>query len=450
MPIIGRLYSPMMFGILSLYGSIVGPISAFATLGYHQAIVLPEKNAKATILIYGSFLVSFLTAFITFIIIQYLPEIVWEKYSLEAIKPYRWLLPISILFHGIHTTLTSINQRNARFGTISLSRIIYALINKIFIIIIAFVGYKSSGSLIIGSIVGALGMIVVLGVPNKKLFTNTVMFSMKPFFEYKKFPIYILTTDFIYRLTNSAIIYLLAYYFSETVVGYYGMAMMLAGLPSVLIGSGIAEVFYQKASVDFNTVKKVKSVEKLFLYLVQFSFVPFVVFAILSPDLFTVFLGDKWFYAGKYAQILSFQMFINFIITPILSLSKIYNKQEYAFIVQLLIFITNFCAILIGGFMKNIYVSIFIMAISSGIINFIFSLLMFHFSGVSAQKIINMILKYILFGIPFILPLVFFQQYYFLKPIYLFISGIGCIIIYFISLFKIDNEFSIMVRNIIK
>jgi len=449
MPIIGRLYTPMAFGLYNVFGSITGPISALTTLGYHQAIVLPEEKDKAIILTYGSCLISLLISFITFVVILCLPEIVWVKYSLEAIKPFRWLLPISILFHGIHTTLTSLNQRNAKFGNISVSRVINALINKTLIIILAFLGYKSSGSLIIGSIIGALSMIVVLVLPNLKLFTNTVPFSSKPFIKYKKFPIFILSADFFYRLTDSVIIYLLVYFFSAEIVGYYGMAIMMASLPTILIGTGIAEVFYQKASMDFNADKKGNSSEKIFLYLVQLSIVPFAVLAITSPDLFSLFLGEKWLHAGKFTQILSFQMFINFIIIPITSLTKIYNKQEYALITQVLILLTSIFAIIIGSYTKNVYVAIIIMAVSSGIISFIFSLFMFYFSGVHPQKIIYIFFKYILFGVPFILPLILFQQYYLYKPIELFIVGGVCLLIYFITLFKNNSDFSLLIRKII-
>ena len=223
----------------------------------------------------------------------------------------------------------------------------------------------------------------------------------------------------------------------------------MASLPSILIGTGIAEVFYQKASTDFNADKKGNSSEKLFLYLVQLSIVPFAVLSITSPDLFSLFLGDNWLQAGKFTQILSFQMFINFIIIPITSLTKIYNKQEYVLITQILIFLASISAFIIGSYTKNVYVTIIIMTFSTGTINFIFSLFIFYFSGVHPQKIIYKFFKCTFFGVIFILPLILFQQYYLYKPVELFIIGGLCLLIYFFTLLKNNSELSFLVRKII-
>jgi lipopolysaccharide exporter len=383
MPIIGRLYTPVIFGIFNLYGSLVGPISALSTLGYHQAIVLSQKKSSTEILTYGSLLFSILIAFITLAIIFFLPDNFWFHFSLESVKTYRWLIPISILFHGIHTTLSSLNQGNARFGTIAFSRVSNALINKFSIIILAILGYKTSGSLIIGTIFGALSMVVILGIPNLKLFTNAIHLNREPFIKYKNFPIFVLSTDFIYRLTNALIIYSLAYYFGEKVVGYYGMAIMLAGIPTILIGSAIGEVFYQKAAEGFGKENKINFYEKLFSYLIKLSLLPFIILAIIAPELFSIILGENWGDAGIFVQLLSFQMFIAFIITPIISLSKIYNKQEYALISQILILVTSLCAIAFGGYIDNVYWGIFIMSIFTGLINFIFGVKILKVAGLS-------------------------------------------------------------------
>jgi O-antigen/teichoic acid export membrane protein len=161
------------------------------------------------------------------------------------------------------------------------------------------------------------------------------------------------------------------------------MAIMLAGIPTILIGSAIGEVFYQKAAEGFGKENKINFYEKLFSYLIKLSLLPFIILAIIAPELFSIILGENWGDAGIFVQLLSFQMFIAFIITPIISLSKIYNKQEYALISQILILVTSLCAIAFGGYIDNVYWGIFIMSIFTGLINFIFGVKILKVAGLS-------------------------------------------------------------------
>jgi lipopolysaccharide exporter len=436
MPIISRVYSPAVFGIFNLYGSLVGPISALSTFGYHQAIILPEKNTTAKMLTYGCLIFSLLVSTLTFTIILSLPDKFWVKYSLESVKPYSWLIPFSIFFHGIHTTLTSLNQRNTKFGTIAVARITNALSNKIFIIIIAFLGYKSSGSLIVGSLIGALSMIIILGIPNRKLFTWVIPFSMKPFIKYKKFPKYILSTDFLYRVKNAIIIYLLAYYFGENIVGIYGMAIMMAGLPTVLVASAVGEVFYQKAAKEYGEENNTEIYEKLFSFLIKFALLPYALLAIVAPEVFSILLGEKWGTAGIFVQLLSFQMFITFIMTPIISLSKIYNKQEYTFINQIFIFITSCGAIAYGGFIGNVYWAIFIMSFFTGFINIIFGIKILKVADFPLIKCLKISIKTVVYCIPFISIFFVLKIMIISNIIILLISGVIIITIYYYYFFN--------------
>lgn len=451
MPIIARLYSPNLFGLFNVFASLIGPLLSFSNLGYHHAIVLPKKDQDAVVLVYGNLAISIIVSIFILFIVLLIPESIWFNLNIHSLRKFWWTIPVTILLHGVNISFSGWNQRKTNYNVIAASRVLNAIVNKGYLIIFGLAGYATTGSLILGSLIGvaAMTLLQMSFFSKKTLFFSRYKEVISTLKKYKKFPLFIMSSDLVYRITSAVIFILLVSYFSETVAGYYGMAIMITAVPSILIGTSIGEVFYQKAATEKNAENSNEIYIQLFSKLVKISIFPFIILAIISNELFIIFLGAEWQQAGIYTQILCFQMFIAFIMSPILSLAKVYNKQEYSLIEQILILIMSLAAIIIGGTLNNINIAIALLSLLTGCVTLFFGLLIFYVTNVSSKKIIGIMMKYTFYCVPLVLPLVIVKSFYSSSNIGILIVGFFCFVIHYAILLKTDKDLSSLFKNTI-
>jgi O-antigen/teichoic acid export membrane protein len=455
MPIVTRLYAPDAFGLFQLYGSIVMPISVFVTMGYSSSIVLPQHDRVAANMLCVS-LVS--TVFITFLTIP----LVWLSsgpilrfLKVPELGGYLWLIPINIFVIGLYMSLRFWNVRCKQFGRIAIAKISNAVVNKAILITAGFSGFATSGSLIIGGITGSFVMGGILGKrvwqKNKRLFKTTIRWHniIQGIKRYRKFPLYNLPTDLISRFANSITIFLFSFYFSKKVIGYYGLGLMVLSVPMTFVGSSIAEVFYQKGARAKNEGTNTALVEKLFKQMVWISMPLFLIIAILGDHIFAFVFGTKWLEAGIYAQILSFKLFMSFIISPISSLANILEKQEIRLILYIITIVTSLISIITGGLLNNVYVALGLFSLLNGLVLFGFGLLIFRFIGLSLLKIFGILSKSFISCIPIVVILGLTKYYFKFSSVFLVIISVVAFIIYYILLLREDKLLRSMFMKII-
>jgi O-antigen/teichoic acid export membrane protein len=252
---------------------------------------------------------------------------------------------------------------------------------------------------------------------------------------YRKFPIYNIITDLFARLSASISIFLFSAYFSKAVIGYYALSLAVLSVPMNFIGSAIGEVFYEKAASARNKGTLPTIVEKLFKLMTWVAMMPILLLAIIGDSLFSFAFGIKWTDAGVYAQILSFKMYISFVISPLSNLANILERQEAALILGVITTINSIVSILVGGYLNNIYITLIMLSTLDGLTFFIFGLVIFYILKISQKRIFFILLEcfYICatLSIPLILAKLCFGSS---LPIHIVISIIICFIYYSIFL----------------
>ena len=162
---------------------------------------------------------------------------------------------------------------------------------------------------------------------------------------------------------------------------------------------------------------------------------PFLVLVIIGDSFFSLVFGANWTEAGIYAQILSFKIFISFIINPVLSLPTILEKQEINLILCIVTTLTSIIAIVVGGLLNNIYVAISLLSLMHGLVMFCFGLYMIRHLGIPLLKIFDVLLKCFISCLPVISIIVLAKLVFGVSPLFLIIiSGIGCVVYYGILL----------------
>ena len=168
--------------------------------------------------------------------------------------------------------------------------------------------------------------------------------------KYIEFPVVNVPISLSETLQVSGIIFIFSFYFDNASVGEFSKALRILLIPLYLIGSSISQVFYQKASKDYNNgIDISKSLRQIVVNLLKWSVLPLAVFIFISPWLFGFVLGQQWVTAGEYARILSIWIFVKFVTSPIAMIPLIIDKQKIYLLLNLIGNIIMIASVLIPG-----------------------------------------------------------------------------------------------------
>lgn len=355
-PLLSRLFSPTDFGILALFLGIGDIVSRLGTLSLEEAILLPQKDREACFIaglsIYSLLIVSFVS-FLFFVINQY--AVAFYEFS-----NYFLLLPVYIFLAGLVQIYNFLFNRGRHYRDISLSIVGMGLSNTCFRILGGFLRF-SYPALILSSILsqGVALLVYFVKITRQKL-SRSVLFpsrkeAMKLLANYRQFPFYVMTRNFLNSLSGNLPYFMLINYFGASKLGCYSMAFTMAFKPVSLFSNSIYQVLFEK----FSTLKRNRcSLSKVFggyLVIVFSLALPlFLLAGYFSEIVFNFFLGPGWESVGHYFRILLPWIFMVLLSTPLASIPLIFSQQKYAFGIDFVYLCLRIGALACGIFFKNI------------------------------------------------------------------------------------------------
>lgn len=251
-PLLTRMYGPDDFGLYTIFLSVTGILTSVACMRYEMAIMLPERNEDAVNLLALSLL---LAACMSIIIIPLLwvarvPMI--EILNAPGLAPYLWMVPLAVFLGGAFNALNYWNSRTRHFKRLSMSRVIGSVTVTGAQIGAGLAGHATGGSMIDGSISGQMASTTFLGakiyndIKHLKKYVSKahMILGLK---RYHKFPLLDMWSILLNTLSWQVPVFLLSAFFSSTVVGYYSLGFRVIYFPMSIIGSSIAQVFFQRA-----------------------------------------------------------------------------------------------------------------------------------------------------------------------------------------------------------
>lgn len=395
-PVISRLFTPNNLGEFALFSSVVSIFSVVICLRYDLAIILPKDDADGANLFIGSLGIAGLVSILFIPLIWCVGGAFVGWINAESILPFLWWMPLVLFFGGIgagHPALNAWVSRLKQFNLVSITRIIGALAVVTTQLVLGFVGFRTTGSLIFGTLIGSILSPLVLGLlifrESGKYFLEVVNRKdiRKNFQIYKKFPKYNTVSSLLNTISWQVPTFMLASFFSSSVVGYYAMGSQVLRAPMDLLGAVIGQAFYSHATTAHHEGHLSEFVESTFKSLVEYSFFPILILSLMGKDLFVVVFGARWAEAGVYTQILSIWMLFWFISSPLSRLLSVLEKNEYALGINLVILATRIAAIWLGGVMGDARLAIVFFSISGAFVYGFLSISILVMAGVLWKNI---------------------------------------------------------------
>jgi len=438
MPVLTRIYGPADFGIFALYTSIVGALTVVTCWRYELAIVLPEKDEDAANLLMLCVIICLGMGLLSLILVSHIRTCVANLLSSPRLAFWLWFLPLSVIATGLFRALNYWSTRRKHFKRLAARQITQSSVTA-FTQIGTGLLYPSfnAGGLIGGSIIGHLmatgrlawqiksdeGTFIRNSIGRPNLF--------RVFRRYKNFPLFDIWSALFNTASAMLPALILGFFFKPDIVGFYALGYQILSAPMTILGASIGQVFFPQA----NDAKKNRTLDKLTLMiferLLSIGLVPILLLTVVAPDLFALIFGGRWITAGAYVRCLSIWLLFVFISSPLSTLYLIMEKQKEGLIVNMVMFLSRFVVLIIGGLKGDAYFTIAIYGITGAILWIFNCIYIQHLAGVQLNSVFAVLMKQFLYGAPYALLPIF--TYFLTQNSSAFVfAGVGAGIIFLI------------------
>lgn len=456
-PIITRIYGSDMFGLSALFASLVTTIATISCLRYEFTIMLPKTDAKAINLLAVALIIN---AAICVCLVPIL-FIFGNDLSLALNSPnlaqYLWLLPIVVFLTGTFNAVNYWNSRKRQFRRLSTAQVAKATTIAAGQLGFGYAGYVSGGSLIASNAVGQALATTTLSTlvwkEDRKLLRRNLnrQVMKEQMKEYKDFPKYDLWSGLINVLSLQLPVFILAAYFSQNVVGWYSLGLMVLQMPATFIGQSISKVFYQRAAEAYHRgMEHLASIaEQVAKRLILIGTFPILLLSVVGEDLFTVVFGAQWGEAGIYAQILSFWILIVFVSSPMLSLLNVMKKVKAMLMFNITLILLRAGTLVYGGLQGDVYLALILFSVSGGIAWLFYLAWILTKTQVSVPHLLRSISKHMLLAVALLAVVIVCNYVLGLRPLFMVVVTVVVALVYYAVYALTDKEFKAMMGGMI-
>ena len=350
-PILTRIYTPEEFGVLALFVAITSIFGSVANGRYELALMLPKKDEDAINILALGFIINLFLSLFLLVIILIFHDYILSLLNNKEISPWLYLAPISIFLMGCFNLLNYYNNRKKYYKDLAKANVLKSIGMSTVQLLL---GFLKAG--VIGLI---SGQIFAQIISNTKLFLNikkdNLFIKIKKVKiialakRYKDFPKFSMWAGLINTLSTQLTNILISTFFSIKTLGFYSFSQRILGMPSLLIGSSIGQVFFQEATKEKQqSGTAIKSFKSTFKKLLLLSVVFFSILYFIVEDLFAFVFGEEWRIAGVYAKILIPFFMVRFISGTLSITITIFEKQKIALYNNIIILLSIMIIINIG------------------------------------------------------------------------------------------------------
>ena len=346
-PFLRRFFSPQIFGIYSVYLSLIGIIIVISSLRYDDAIVLPKTDKESTNVLGLALIFSFCFDLLLFIVVLILGGKIITFLNLPSNFPV-WILYIIPLSAFLYNSYQCINYwlvRKRKFYAVSVNKL--ARRGAEGISQVSFALIKNSNGLIYSDIVGqTVNVLTVIfqTFKNGLTFRSISLIKLKYVFrKYKDFPKFNLIPAFMSTCSFMLPPIFINKFFSSECAGYFDLARLSLSVPLALFATAFSSVLLQRLSEKFNKrASFLSDLRPVIIVVIFISLIEIIVISFFGELLFKIVFGDTWIFSGRISRILVWSFSFNFIVSTFTTIFvsmrriKIYSMYQLFYFIAIL------------------------------------------------------------------------------------------------------------------
>lgn len=350
-PVIGRIFSPQQLAVQENFLAIVSLISIVIAGRYEVALVLPKIQKRANNLFVLAFLITLCISILSLVVMIF-PDEISRWYKDEQLGKFMHYLAPAVFLTGINNILTQWIIRAGKYSLVSASRISQSVTQSAGYALLGYFGWGING-LILAWLVGNIVTVLVLVFPSFKIFNIKEIESSEiksVAKEYRDFPMINSLHAFTGIFAEQFLLFfLITRNYGALALGLFAVMNRYIRAPLSLVGGAVGQIFYREASDAKNNNVSVLPLFNKSVMIVALVTVPLIlVILAFGPDIFALYLGEKWRAAGIFARIMSVSILFNFICSPVSTTPLIYQKQKIAYLFGIAGYIVSFGLLFFG------------------------------------------------------------------------------------------------------
>ncbi|MFQ3292615.1 oligosaccharide flippase family protein [Reinekea sp.] len=352
-PVLTRLYSPDDFGVLVLFVSIATFIVVVSTGRYDFGLPQTKNIIDAANLSVLSFLIVLI---FTALIVSLLIIVRNLSITINSFGQLVFLVPVSIFLLSCTSILINLSIRFDAYKGISISRVFQSLTTAFIGITIGLYNTMAYGlilAILVGQIVGFMILIFSLRklIFRMSLTDITVINLIEVAKEYSLFPKKNLPSAIVNSFYNNGKMVILTLLYSTAFTGLLSLTFRVVQMPITVVSNSVSDVLYRYVSIelqrgDYRSIQS--KLKRMAIILSLVGLVPSITLLLWGEDLFIFVFGEAWGLAGKYAAILSFGFYFQFIASPFCKVFYAYNNHSVYLSWEIVRFVLVYLPMLIG------------------------------------------------------------------------------------------------------
>jgi len=350
-PILARLYAPADFGLFALYLSCVTIAGSLATARYDVAVMMPSTDSESDHLAIGAMTICAASSFVLLVAMLLLSPALAQMLGAPSLAPWLKIAPAAVFLTGICSTFSFWCNRQARYRTLTASRITQAAANSSTAIGLGLVW--STGGMFVSALIGQLlcAILLVRAVRSRYVGLERPLRAhvAAALRRYKKYPAMSIPTDLISQLSAQLPRFVIGIYFGSTALGLFFLNQRVLDLPLGVVAGSVREVFSQRANKQYLTEGACNELFlKTFRLLLFIALLPSALVFVTAPDAFALVFGERWREAGVYTQIMVPMYFFRFAISPLCMMFYIAQKQQQELLWQAVLLLLTCASFAVG------------------------------------------------------------------------------------------------------
>jgi len=298
-PVVGRLYSPADFALLTVFTSVAAVLLPFVSGRLELAITVNNKIASDTVVI-GAAAYAFLVSLIIFIIslLFYFDFLPFVLKKLDSLGELVLLLAPFVLVQALGRFSSFERTRFDEFKRISFTKVAQASVVAVLRLLL----FRFSLGLVISDFCGLVLQFFLLKKRTLMSLFNLKAFScisqtMKSFW---RFPVYNASFSVFNAASTNAPIFIILNNLSQDDLGVFGLVVKYILVPFSFLGTAISQVLLREFSCSERQKKGLrKHILKYYLYMLAIGGVPVFIVSLFCEELIRIVFGDQWLAAGS-------------------------------------------------------------------------------------------------------------------------------------------------------
>lgn len=330
-PLLTRLYTPDDFGVLAVFGALLGMSGLAVCLRYEIAVPMAEDDATAANLVAVSLLAALLFSLAVGLMVALWGAAITGWVNAPALDPWLWLLPIGLFAAGCYLSFSHWAIRRQAFGRLTRTRITQSLGQAATQVGLGWFGAGPVGLLIgqvIGQSAGVTGLAAMAYRHERHLFTMIGPRTMaRAAARFRRQPLFGTGAALLNGSARLLPALLIAALYGTQVAGWFALSQRVLGTPLRFLGSAVAQAYLGEAprlapthayALYMTTTRRLLAVGVLSLGVVVLA----------GPQLFAFVFGAAWSETGRYAQFLGLMYLGQLVVSPTSQTLMIMERQD--------------------------------------------------------------------------------------------------------------------------